>query len=290
MTSLNSHRDNNYICCNCSKKYKSKTNYDKHRIICNLMSKTSKERRIENEDIDNTPTVRELYSIILNLINKCEMMERKIEKLTNIYNKENKKINVIEWLNSDKSITENETNIDGILTKPIFSEWVETVTITEIDMEYVFKNNFMDGLKHIIKKLLRETEDSNISFPIKAFEQKEGLLYVYDNSNNQKDNNCQNSIVDDNIIEKKWSIMSKEKINLLFSKISKGLIKQLIIWKDKNINKCSDDSFAKIYSNNVKKIIGGNLSIEDQQFKFRKYLYNIIKINIKNITEYEYEF
>lgn len=289
MLSINKPSDILYVCSKCSKKYKIKTNYDKHLLMCNLMSKTVKERRIENINIDNTPSTKELYSIILRLSNKCEMMERKIEKLTDSYNKEKKKINVIEWLNNQKNNIDNDDNSDSdndnngvkINNKnPIFSKWIETVNINEDDMESVVNNNFMDGLKHIIKRLVRENEDYGITFPIKAFEQKEGLFYIYDIINIDNGNN----------FEKKWIIMSAENLNILFSKITKGLIKQIRLWKDNNINKMSEEGFAKVYANNIKKVTGGDVPIQTQQLKFRKYLYNIIKINIKNIIEYEYEF
>lgn len=271
-----------YICLNCSKKYKNKNNYDKHLLICNVMSKSIKERARENCELDNTPTIRELYSIILHLTNKCEIMEKKIEKLSNVYNKEKKKINVLEWLNT------NKIYVDGDEKEiPVFQEWINTINIVEEDMNYVSEHTFLDGLKHIIKRLLREAdnEDYNMYIPIRAFDQRENLFYIYD----YDDTNEPNETINDSR-EKKWALMSQEKINQLFTKISKGLITQLRIWKDKNIHRISEDSFTQVYANHLKKITGGQLTIQQQQNKFRKYLYNSIKINIKTFIECEYEF
>lgn len=268
-----------HTCSNCSRKYKNKTNYDKHKLICNVMCKTIKERERENENIDDTPNIRELYSIILHLSNKCEIMERKIEKLNGIYNKDKKKINVLEWLNTNKMYSEE----DGDKEIQVFSEWIKTVNISENDMNYVVEHTFLDGLKYIIKKLLRENGEYNIYCPIRAFEQKDNLFYIYDYVNTGTDNYDING-------EKRWMIMSPEKLNELFTKITKGFITQLRIWKDKNIHRISEDGFTHIYANNIKKLTGGELSIQQQQIKFRKYLYNDIKINIKSLIEYEYEF
>lgn len=281
---INNNSEKSYICSNCSRKYKNITNYKKHKLMCDVMCKTFKERAIENEDIDNTPSTRQLYYIILNLSNKCEIMEKKIEKLSAVYNKEKKKINVLEWLNNHKFCLDYENN-NKEKQIHIFSEWIKSINITEEDMNYVGEHNFLDGLKYILNRILNNNDDCMIYSPIKAFEQKDNLFYVYDyiddinNENKDKQN-----------IEKKWIVMSSEKINHLFSKITKGLITQLRLWKDKNIHRISEDVFTQKYANNVKKITGGELSIQQQQVKFRKYLYNIVKINIKNIIEYEYDF
>lgn len=272
-----------YICFNCNRKYKNKISYDKHLLICNIMSKSIKERARENDEIDNTPSIRELYSIILHLTNKCEIMEKKLEKISNTYNKDKKKINVLEWLNNNKIyIDDDEKEI------PVFQEWINTINIVEEDMNYVSEHTFLDGLKYIIKRLLREidTGDYNMYIPIRAFDQRENLFYIYDYN---EDYGNINEIKND-IREKKWILMSQEKLNQLFTKISKGLITQLRIWKDKNIHRISEDSFTQVYANHVKKITGGQLSIQEQQNKFRKYLYNSIKINIKTFIECEYEF
>lgn len=266
-----------HICSNCTRKYKNKTNYDKHKLICNIMSKTIKERERENNNIDDTPNIRELYSIILHLSNKCEIMERKIEKLNGVYNRDKKKVNVLDWLNTNKIYLEQ----DGDREIQVFSEWIKTVNISENDMNYVVEHTFLDGLKYIIKKLLRENGEYNIYCPIRAFEQKDNLFYIYDYVNTDS------SKYDG---EKKWIIMSHEKINELFTKITKGFITQLRIWKDKNIHRISEDGFTHMYANHIKKLTGGDLSIQQQQIKFRKYLYNDIKINIKSLIEYEYEF
>lgn len=250
-------------CSICNKKYKNKLNYDKHVLLCNILNKTIKERVRENDNIDDTPSVRELYIIIRELANKCEALERKVDKLVILSNKNKKKINLLEWLNSNTN-TSTSTIVD----------WINTIQIIEEDMDYMIKNNFLDGIKYIITRLLIDIDN----IPIKSFEQKENLLYVY-TTNEYSDKSIKNE----------WVIISQDLFESLYSKITKGLLNQLTIWKNKNINHLYDDNFSHNYINNIKKITGGNIPLQEQHNKFRKSLYNHIKINMNNIIDSEYD-
>ena len=73
--------------------------------------------------------------------------------------------------------------------------------------------------------------------------------------------------------------MTTEVFELFVYKITKGLLSEFKCWQDKNANR-RDDNFMKKYTENVKKILGGSLSREQQVNKIRVLLYTYLKIKI----------
>jgi hypothetical protein len=261
-----------YQCNYCNRKYKRKLNYDKHILVCNILSKTPSEK-IHQKEQDDLPTMREMYVIIQTLLEKQEKMEKQIEKMSSWVNNNRKKINVIEWL-----------NINYILEMD-FSEWILKLHITEDDMELVFNLGFIEGMKCIVNRFIdngiRVGVEVGVSgnydnsvIPIKAFEQKEDTLFIYSKCNNNSN----------------WEIMQQNEFEKLFNTITKGLVEKLKIWQDKNKYRLFQNGFTEIYIENVKKITGGDLSREQQIHKIRHYIYNRLKINIKQLIQHEFVF
>src|SRR5210317_125976 len=150
-----------YKCVLCNKEYKLKSNYDKHNIMCELLYKTKKEKIIEERE--RTPTVKKLYSIILELTSKYSKMEKKVEELTRINETKKKKMDVIGWLNDKYSDIQS------------FTDWLNTIQITRAHLENVFNNDYINSIVQIIYEFIKNKNGENI--PIKAFDQKENTLF-----------------------------------------------------------------------------------------------------------------
>lgn len=245
-----------FECHHCSKHYKIKKAYDRHILICGVISKTTKERKRENEEYENIPSMKEMYEMIQILIVKNDNLEKQVNKMSKWINNK-KKVNVIEWL--------NENNIPPIN----FNQWLETIEITSEYMEFVFDHNFVEGINLTARELVNKDLET---LPMKSFEQKEGVLYIY------------------NGIENKWEIINSSQFDTLFIKITKGLLGQLKLWQDKNRQRLYQHGFTEKYIENVKKITGGDLSKEQQNNKLKMAFYNALKVNIKNIVQYEFVF
>lgn len=255
-----------YQCNYCNRKYKRKMNYDKHILVCNILSKTPSEKLHQKEE-DSLPTIREMYVIIQNLLEKQEKMEKQIEKMSSWVNNNKKKINVIEWLNTNYTIEMD------------FNEWILKMNITHDDMEFVFNLGFIEGMKCIINRII----DSSI-IPIKAFEQKEGTLFIYSKCNNG------NIDTDNGNHSGNWEVMQHHEFEKLFNTITKGLTEKLKLWQDKNKYRLFQNGFTEIYIENVKKITGGDLSREQQLHKIKQYIYGRLKVNIKQVIQHEFVF
>ena len=157
-------------------------------------------------------------------------------------------------------------------------------------MECVITHNFIEGIHMIVKRLIHTNYGENESqndidqskctekipldeyeyLPIKAFEQKENILYVFNGT--------------------EWNIINHEQYTKLLNKLTKGLISQLKLWQDEHKNKLFERGFSEKYIEYVKKLTGGDLSLEQQSYKIKQSFYNHLKVNIKNIIQYEFVF
>lgn len=253
--------EGHYECDFCNRQYKLKSRFDKHMLLCSIKSKTVDERKRENEIIEKTPAPHQMYELIKQLVHKNELLERKVEKLSTWVNNTKKKINVIDWMNENRNMDVN------------FIDWVNSLEITKEDMELVFNYNFSEGIRFIIQRLVSvegsDQAQAHAQVPIKAFDQKDGIIYIFENG---------------------WSIMTPELFVKFFGRITKGLLTQLKCWQDINRHRICDNGFTEIYVDNVKKITGGDLTREQQYTRVKKMLYNHVKINLKNVIQYDFEF
>lgn len=246
-----------YECGYCGRPYKNKNIFDKHVRMCEVLCKTPAERKRENEKIDNTPSITEIYELVKMLIIKNNQLENKIEKMSSWINTTKKKLNVVEWLNEHKTFTYT------------FRDWILKLVLNRDDMELIFKHNFGEGIRLIVQKYFTQSDET---IPIKSFEQKDNVIYVFTST------------------ETGWEIINPEQFILIFNTLTKGLINQLKLWQDENRHRICSSGFTEIYSANVKKITGGDLSLEQQHVKVRRALYTSLKINIRNIIQYDLEF
>lgn len=272
---LHKQESNPYKCVLCKKEYKLKSNYTKHTLFCETINKTHYERIREN-DTDKMPTMREMYSILLEVTAKYSQLEKKMEEMTKWTEIKKRKLNVIEWL--------NETNLSTIS----FNEWCSSnIIITRKHLDIMFKHDYIHGCIEIIKDLLSSTDLNKL--PLKSFNQKENTLFIATlNTFNCEEEGNDNDKESSSYI--KWEIMSDKIFIEFISKISKQLLTEFIKWQKENADKIYDDEFSNKYAVNFQKILGGNNTQEYNNSRIKKELYKYLKTNLKNIIEYEFSF
>lgn len=252
-----------YKCKYCNRNYKLKPNYDKHYLLCDTINKTRISKPIickttkENNN-DYVPSLRDMFTIILELTAKNSQLEQRVEELSKWAESKKKKLNVIDWLN-DK------------YTKNIkYTKWLSEINITRNHLEAVFKSDMSIGCYEILKSLLSLDMDDEI-IPIKAFDQKENILFIYNDDN-------------------KWEILSQPMFANLMNILSKKILTEFLKWKTENKSKLRQDDFSYTYARNIQKIMGGNLTQEQIHLRVKRELYNYLKMNLRNVVEYEFSF
>lgn len=243
-----------FCCLHCQRNYQRKTYFDRHVIACQFLSKSKKERVLESEELADTPTVRELYSIILELATQCKYLETKIAAINKWAHITKQKLNVTDWLN-----TTYPSAMD-------YSKWMKTLNVTSADLAVLFETDYVEGVVRFLKPMLKEEEKR----PIRAFTMKENTFYIR---------------------EEKWHLCESESFTKLMHLLDNQFMREFISWQNANKNRmATDDSFSDLYSKNMKKIMGGTYTREQLYSRIKKELYMHLRGEPPNIVEYETTF
>lgn len=252
----------NYTCKSCHRAYQRKTYYNRHVLLCEIMRKSVKERQLENEERADTPTVRALYEVILELANKMNIMERQIKDLSKLADYKKRKINILDWLNETHQ-PDNQTAIEDFMVG---------IKVERKHLEHLFQHDYPSA----VFQLLREYLPLNLDLDgcggsiIKAFDQKTNVLFVYSKTQAQ------------------WIIMPEQIFKNLLHRLDKLFLAEFVNWQKENTSKMEQDDFAMKYAQNVKKVMGGNLSRDQIYSRIKIDLYKYLKVGAANITEYEF--
>jgi len=247
-------------CHFCGKEYVKKSCLEKHAILCEIIFKTNHKNKNTtiNEEDEILPSQRRLYQMLIELGIKYNRLEEKVEEMSKVIVKQRKKINVLDWLN---------TNI-----KPdqIFDKLHETIQVTEEDIDYLFHNTFVDTLNMIFSRTIYNQQTN----PILSFKQKQGF-YIY----NQEEDTI------------RWSLLSREKLIQFLNRSSKKISKALSDWKKNNQKKVKeDDKYAMEYDKTMAKVMNTDFKQDNIFNKAKNMLQTHLRQNIKNVIEYEIEF
>ena len=239
-------------CKYCNRKYKIKTYYDRHILACEIMSKTTKERLQDEECMADTPNIRKVYDIVLEMNKQLQELREKVKELEKEKKEKKKKINVLDWLN-------NQT------TKPsvYWSDLLNALEIKREDVLHIFKTDISRG---IFQRLCDECERHDI-LPVQAYEQKPGILYVYDKEGwrDMKDTCFESSI---KILHKKY-------------------MKEFVAWQTDAEKILGTTEFNKQFTENIHKL--NNKTITQLSKKTLQELHKHTKVNIKDIIQLEIE-
>ena len=82
--------------------------------------------------------------------------------------------------------------------------------------------------------------------------------------------------------------MDINQLKILFNILNKKIINLFNKWQSSKLNELEKEKFSEEYIKKVQKIIGKDINDFSQFNKFKNKLYNDIKVNIKNIIEYNF--
>ena len=208
-----------------------------------------------------------MYKIIESLTIKYNKLEEKMEQLQKWVDKKKKKINIIEWLNENDKLTPSYE----------FGSIIDQLNITQTAVDYLFTNSFYDTVNEILSNFYNSNNPENNVIPLFAFNQKANLIYVF-NKNDTVENNS-------------WKELSKDQLVDFLDKIQTKISKCLKAWKNINEDKVrNDNKYSELYSKTIIKIMDVKFNNETTITRYKSMLYNKIKVDMKSLIEYEYEF
>lgn len=253
---LPSKKTNDVGCCvHCGKGYKKRSMLEKHVILCEITHKT-KNKQIEVFE-DDVPSQKMMYKMILEMGQKLNRIEEKMNEVNKWVVKKKKKINVLEWLNNT------------IKPEYTFERLIDKVIIANSDIEYLFNNNIYDTLNEVFSRTIYYD-----TTPIFASIQKSNLLYIFDT-------------VDNEII---WTEMSRDKLIRFLNQVQMKLSKTLFEWKKNHKAELNaSDTYATMFDKAVSKLMGADFKQDNTLGRIRNMIYNKMKTDVKTMIEYEFE-
>ena len=186
------------------------------------------------------------------LTEKYNNVQNELETLKQYTYIKNKKIDVLQWLNNN--------NKDIIhIEKYNFYDHIHNMVIDMNNLEFIFKNGYIEGVFTIFITHLQSIEHNQI---IKCFEQKKNLLYV---------------------VDKGWKVLDDKQFIVLFTDIHKKVLNAFDEYKIINEHKMLDEDYQTEFNNNFMKILCVDVSFETQFNRFKSKLFNELKENFKSI-------
>jgi len=256
-------------CFYCGKSYTRKSSCDKHTIICEMAHKSKRLKMCEEEESSDIPSVEKLYKIIQEMAFKQQKMEEKMEEMQKWIDKKKKKLNVVNWLNLQFTPTE------------LFEARARTIVVIQDDITTLIEQNFAQAVVNILKRNLKTPKEGVIREPIACFSEKASVFYIYKANKNDSDQDPVSQ----------WAKMAPEEFVYLLRIIHSKLLNGLCTWRDFNAERIKyNDKFAELYNKTVIKLMGADFNQESTLSKIRSPLYTLLKGDLKNMIEYDFEF
>ena len=255
-------------CVHCGKIYKTKANLNKHIVLCDLIYSSKVTR---NNDYE-VPSQRRMYEILMELGQKYNRLEEKVNEINKLVIKKKKQINVVEWLNKN------------IVPNIYFEKIYEKIIILNEDIQFLLHNSFNDTLNNIFTRTIYNMNENET--PIIAFIQKSNTIYIYD----KVEINTSSNQVQVNT-EYNWIEMPKESLIKFLNRIQTKISKAFQEWKKQNYQEIKNNDIFAILTDKTMIKIMSPLFKEDQTLnKVKSMMYNNMKTEIKTLIEYDFEF
>lgn len=246
-------------CVNCGKSYVKRVNLNKHLAICDLIQRSrDRARKIEDDVEEDIPSPAKMFQMLIELSQKYTRLEEKMDEVNKWVVKKKKKINVLEWLNSN--VTPNI----------VFGEIEERVVVLETDIKLILEQNFYDILNTVFSRSIYNLD--NGENPMFAFVQKPNVFYIYNN-------------------DKEWVDLPKEMLIKFLNRVHMKVIKVFFEWKrQKTSDIKSDDSFATLCDKTLVKLMSIEFTNDATLSRIKSAMYAKMKTDMKALIEYEFEF
>ena len=216
----------NLNCGKCNTELPTKLAFDLHSHFCNSKKKTAK-------DIA-------MFNCIMFLTSKCEALDKKIAKIHSSTTRFRK-----------KHIDEYLQNIPP--PKLEFNDWSSSIEFTENDFQTVIDDNLEEGLKSVLSPLLSD-------MPIRAFTQKSGTFYVYDNN--------------------EWRIIPSEELSKFVRTIAHKAKRNYSKWYKDNIDKINSSDKMRDKSMALMRTL---LAKDSTVSAIKKWMFDKIAVSLNNV-------
>lgn len=261
--------ENKFMCAFCNKTYIRKSAYNNHLITCKLcrFSSNCNKTELPSVTIDSLKkdiNIHNLFAMVIMLYNKYEKLESEYSELKKYVAITKNKINILDYLNENfKHDYMNMTSTGNNITK-----FMDELAIGEDELEKIFKYDYVDGIFNIICEYVTKLNVKGSLIPIKCFNTKENILYIFDGQ--------------------LWIIMDDNYLRKFIKSFDKKILTRFVEWKKFAEKTIDTEIFGEIYIQNMKKVIGGNYEKKNPAQMIKNKLYKHLKIDLQSIVHYDF--
>ena len=261
--------ENKFICAFCNKTYIRKASYNNHLITCKLSRFASNCNKTESSSPVSSPmpvsidalkkdmTMSNLFAMVIMLYNKYEKLESEYTELKKYVAITKNKINILDYLN--ENFKRDYMNI---------TKFMDELVITQEQLDKIFKYDYVDGIFNIICEYITKLNVKGSLLPIKCFNTKENVLYIFDGQS--------------------WLIMDDVYLRKFIKSFDKKILTMFVEWKKSAEKTIDTEIFGEIYIQNMKKVIGGNYEKKNPALMIKNRLYKHLKVELQNIVHYDF--
>jgi hypothetical protein len=234
-----------HCCPHCQRTYSRKIYFDRHIGICEFLCKSKKAQILDIEERKDTPTVRDLYLVVMELVTKNKQLEEKVAELSKLgvgikTQKKQQKIDLLDWLNMTYA-----NAID-------YTTWLNDTKVTRADLNILFETDYVGGIMSALKRQLLLDDEQR---PLRAFDLKGSNTFYLFNG-------------------KKWTIMDNEAYLKLMHAYDKKSLIEFGNWQRENKDKMYLDDFSLTFNKNMKKIM---ITREPVYSRIKKELFSYLR-------------
>ena len=275
--------ENKFICAYCNKIYIRKASYNNHLVKCKLCRfasdcgktdtesefvKSDSEIESESESVVTMDSLKKdlnihnLFAMVIMLYNKYEKLESEYTELKKYVAITKNKINILDYLNENFKhdfMRDDGTNI---------TKFMDELVIGQDQLEKIFKYDYVDGIFNIICDYIEKLNVKGSLLPIKCFNTKENVLYIFDGE--------------------LWLIMDDVYLRKFIKSFDKKILTRFVEWKKIAEKTIDTEIFGEIYIQNMKKVIGGNYEKKNPASMIKNRLYKHLKIDLQSIVSYDF--
>lgn len=222
-------------CAFCEKEYRNRTYLARHERICAFIH----HRRIREDVAEPLPSVRQLYEVVLHLVEENNRLKNKVARLTV---KEQR-----EW--------SLEEALGSAVPPQTFREWSKTLTATRSHLEAVFEHGRVEGISRMVTEMVSAAAANTNILPVRAFPQRKHAVYAYGENG-------------------KWSRLDNNDWQLFLNTLDKALRTQFAKWQQEHSEQLFEPTFQELLVANMNKL--NTKTRGDEATKLKRVIYDRI--------------
>ena len=256
-----------YNCEYCNKKYVRKSAYNNHLIKCkysrgHYKSNALPLETLTLESLSRDVNIQNLFTMVIMLHNKYEKLEMDYNELKKYVNVVKNKINILDYLNQNFK----HDYLNGVGSN--INNFMTNLVLKQDHLQKIFKHDYVDGIFNIICEYIDNLNVKGTLLPIKCFNSKENVLYIFDGL--------------------QWIIMDDSYLRAFIKSFDKKILTLFVEWKVGAEKSIDPEIFGEIYIQNMKKVIAGNYEKKNPALMIKSRLYKHLKIDLKSIVHYDF--